>query len=135
PALGRRRNAGRCSGWELSRQVRDDGVELVDDHRQMSLAGTAGQPRAGGGGSQPFPVAVRRHRVLVAVPDRHGDAGVEGDTPVVDEGQVVVAPSVDTARYRLAEGLGQVVPIDLVQHSDIYGRDQITESKGPRGGV
>ena len=106
--------------YELFHQVLDDVVELVDERRDVSFAGTPVQPRAGNVRRQPFAVAVRHHAIFVTLPDRHRYTGVERDTPVVDEGQVVVGKR--RAREREDELLQRV--------SQVFQPDQIQPPRG-----
>src|SRR5436305_1425567 len=91
------------SGWSMRQIQRPlvDGLDAVRDQRQVAVL--VRQPRLGAGDVLGEPLAVREgdEEVGAAVQDqdRNGDLG-DLESPGLDEGQVVVDPTVDTVGDR-----------------------------------
>ena len=120
PASGSGRvlsRAGRRPGGPHSGQVQEVGenlAERVDGERQVALAGQQMSACPGEVIGQPGTVGEGDHPVLVALPDRDGRAGAlpaaaQRESPVPDEGQVIVPPAGDAAGQRGTERGGEVL--------------------------
>ena len=87
--------------------------------------------RRGDVGGQPFPVTVRHHPVMAALPDVDRDRDrVELETPRPDECHVVVEPAPVGLAQRLAEGGRGIVGEGARQGATVHIVDEVAEQFG-----
>ncbi len=100
----------------------------ADHQRHVSVLGAQLCLRARDMSGEPLTVGERYEPILFPLPDRHWSAdGVELESPVVDDREVVVEPSPNPARQDTAGGVGELLGERPRQHSAVDLREQVAE--------